>query len=157
MKSHNIWDEEYLKDKDYGADGIVESSPGYISSKNMVSVTPASKIYFKTTSYPQFVYEFDSSGTFIRRQQGSNTGTLYSLTDNTCFIHFSVSAYFAGGNTTYNNDICINLSSEFNGKYEPHGILTMTGGLKSAGSVYDEIKDGKYVKRVGEVDMGTLN
>lgn len=62
--------------------------------------------------------------------------------------------------------LCINLSdAAFNGQYEPYkesevslglnsfqvtdGTNTITvNGLKSAGSVYDEIKDGKYIKRV---------
>ena len=35
-------------------------------------------------------------------------------------------------------------------------ITTITGGLKSAGSVYDEIVGNKYIKRVGEVDLGSL-
>lgn len=62
--------------------------------------------------------------------------------------------------------LCINLSdTAFNGQYEPYkeselqlglnsfqvtdGTNTITvNGLKSAGSVYDEIKDGKYIKKV---------
>ena len=58
--------------------------------------------------------------------------------------------------TTYNNNICVNRSnSAFNGKYFSHNNITFTE-LKSAGSVYDEIRDGKYIKRVGSVDLGTL-
>lgn len=62
--------------------------------------------------------------------------------------------------------LCINLSdAAFNGQYDPYkesevqlglnsfqvtdGTNTITvNGLKSAGSVYDEIKGGKYIKRV---------
>ena len=58
-----------------------------------------------------------------------------------------------GGNST---DTIINLSSSFNGQYEPHGILTING-LKSAGSVYDEIVGNKLVKRMGRQDLGALN
>ena len=69
----------------------------------------------------------------------------------------------------------LNLSdASRNGQYEPYwkrrielglksfkvkdgqgNVITITGGLKSAGSVYDEIVGNKYVKRVGSVDLGT--
>lgn len=65
--------------------------------------------------------------------------------------------------TTYNNDICINVSDpNRNGEYEPHFelITIFPDGMKSAGSVRDEIVkvDGvwKAIKRVGSVDMGDL-
>lgn len=80
-----------------------------------------------------------------------------------------------GGNAT---DTIINLSDPSrNGTYEPYktntielNLPTLTGklngegesvtvfpeGLKSAGSVYDEIVGDKAIKRVGIVDLGTL-
>lgn len=76
------------------------------------------------------------------------------------------------------SDICINLSdASKNGTYEAYekhtlqlgldafdvkdsedNIITVNG-LKSAGSAFDEIDlaRGKYIKRVGAVDMGTLS
>ena len=36
-------------------------------------------------------------------------------------------------------------------------IITINGGLKSAGNVYDEIIGDKYIKRIGEVDLGSLS
>jgi hypothetical protein len=75
--------------------------------------------------------------------------------------------------TTYNHDICINLSdTSINGKYFPYikrqEDLSLVRkyfpqGMKSAGSAHDEIRynkaSGKWEKvvRIGEVDMGTLN
>ena len=75
------------------------------------------------------------------------------------------------------NNICINLSDPAkNGTYEPYrkstmqlnlgsfqvrdsqgNVTTITGGLKSAGMVKDEIVGNKYIKRVGSVDMGSLS
>ena len=66
--------------------------------------------------------------------------------------------------TTYNNDICINISdSSKNGQYEPYTSSTTSlpistyfpTGMKSAGSVYDELSD-KAITRVGSVDLGSL-
>lgn len=67
------------------------------------------------------------------------------------------------------SDICIHLvnTGYRNGEYEPYidstrQLPTVEGGLKSAGTVYDEIKFNKatlkweYIKRVGEVDLGDL-
>jgi hypothetical protein len=74
--------------------------------------------------------------------------------------------------TTYNHDICINLSDpSINGKYFPYikrvedlSIIRkyFPEGMKSAGTAHDEIRynkaSGKWEKvvRIGEVDMGSL-
>lgn len=74
--------------------------------------------------------------------------------------------FYTSYGTTYNNDICINLSwsGYRNGEYEPYEehILELPygvygDGLKSAGTAYDEVTEERYVKRIGVVDMGTLN
>ena len=62
--------------------------------------------------------------------------------------------------TTYNHDICINLhhTGYRDGEYEPYKEVThalplsqITNGepLRKAGSVYDEINETEYIKRVG--------
>ena len=73
-------------------------------------------------------------------------------------------------------NICINISDPAkNGTYEPYrkstmqlnlgsfqvrdsqgNVTTITGCLKSAGSVRDEIVGNKYIKRVGSEDLGRL-
>ena len=74
---------------------------------------------------------------------------------------------------TYNHDICINLSdASINGKYFPYvkrmqslNIISryFPDGMKSAGNAHDEIRYNKAtqkweaVKRIGEVDLGTLD
>lgn len=78
-----------------------------------------------------------------------------------------------GDMTTYNHNICINLSDPaVNDKYFPYikrqedlGIIRkyFPEGMKSAGTAHDEIRynkaSGKWEKvvRIGEVDMGTLS
>lgn len=75
---------------------------------------------------------------------------------------------------TYNNDICINLSHSGvrDGEYEPYKEFThdlswikryFPNGMKSAGSVYDEIQYNEStqqwvaIQRIGEVDLGSLD
>ena len=69
---------------------------------------------------------------------------------------------------TYNNDICINLhhTGWRDGEYEPYKEVThslplsqITNGepLRKAGSVYDEINETEYIRRVGVVDLGSYD
>lgn len=108
------------------------------------------------------------------------SGATIIAPNNASYIRFYRTQAFGG---SYANDICINFSDPArNGTYEPYkkytlplGIPTLTGklngegesvlvcpdGLKSAGTVYDElIVENGYavgmVKRVGQVDLGTL-
>lgn len=63
-------------------------------------------------------------------------------------------------------DICVNISwsGVRNGDYEPYwdSILSLPiadyfeDGMKSAGTAYDELTPNKAVKRMGEVDLGSL-
>jgi phage-related protein len=61
--------------------------------------------------------------------------------------------------------LCINLSSPRNGTYEPHWSSqraipaiaeNFPDGMRSAGSVYDELTASEAITRVGSVDLGTL-
>lgn len=79
--------------------------------------------------------------------------------------------YVTGGDDT----TCIHLvwSGYKNGEYEPYnkrivslpittivdnnGNTLFPDGLRSAGSIYDEITSTKAIKRIGAVDLGTLN
>ena len=75
--------------------------------------------------------------------------------------------YGSGDIDSYLLDVCINLSwsGYRNGEYEPYWsrmlnlpILTyFSDGMKSAGSVRDELTKDKAVKRIGVVDLGTLD
>jgi hypothetical protein len=108
---------------------------------------------------------------------GLSGESLFHTPPKAAYILFYVST------TTYNHDICLNLShsGRRNGEYEAYWdselsvpVTTLTGkkdgegssvvvfpdGLKRVGSVYDEIKkvgnQTVAIKRVGSVDLGTL-
>ena len=153
--SHNIWDEEW----EVGTidnDGQPAPSSLVIRSKKFIPVFPNTDYYKKSgialptdTHFLQYYYDADKN--FI---SAGAWGPTFTTPANCHFIKLKGDTTY--GNT-YANDICINLSSSFNGQYEPHGILTMEGGLKSAGSVRDEIVGNKFVKKVGRVDLGSVD
>lgn len=108
------------------------------------------------------------------------TNKNFTTPSNARYFRFVLGTQY--GNT-YRHDICINISdTSRNGEYEPYEehsvslpVTTITGklngegesvvvfpdGMKSAGTAYDEIYtvgDKTYaIKRVGSVDLGTLN
>jgi hypothetical protein len=81
------------------------------------------------------------------------TNNTFTTPANCRYIKFSYQG------TTYKNDICINLSHSGyrNGEYEPYWTSTLAlpvatyfpTGMKSAGSVYDELTETKAIQRVG--------
>ena len=184
----NQWDEEW----EVGTVGISNNmatkvaSSTQIRTKNWLRVLPG-QVYKCTclkANYGGFYvvgasslndlgygYSNNSQGLLLSRS-GGETFTVPSW----CYyILFSMAAAYG---TTYNHDICINLSDDArNGQYEPYKksiidipITTLTGklngtgdsvtifpdGLKSVGGVYDEITSTKAIKRICALDLGTL-
>lgn len=156
VKSHNIWDEEWENGIYNPTSGAKESNPECIRSKNKIRILPNTTYYINKAGVNGVfgVFYYDENENFISSVTGSSVGTTVTTPSNATYMTFRC---YSSYGTTYNNDICINVSSSFNGQYEPHGDITITGGLKSAGSVYDEIVGNKYVKRIKQVDMGELD
>lgn len=118
-----------------------------------------------------FVYQYDKNKEYIGFLHISDDGlaTKKLQTDSRCrYIRVVYDINFE-------NDICIHLAHTGyrNGDYEPYkefrrdlpikdikdkdGNQLFPNGLLSAGSVYDEITATKAIKRIGVVDLGTLN
>lgn len=178
----NQWDEEWEAGNIDNSGGNMNDGSTRIRSKNYILVYSGKAYYFKCTAKIA-VACYDSSKTFLGWIQNNNyeIGTTQSffdshvvtIPDNCYYIRFNTVMTYG---TTYNHDICINISdASKNGTYEPYrkstiqlnlssfqvldsqgNVTTIEGGLKSAGSVYDEIVGNKYIKRVGSVDLGTL-
>lgn len=180
----NQWDEEW-EVGNLNSNGVPIEGMGSIRSKNYIQSlgNETYKFYCSSVSVSQFVvYFYDANKNMIpytgegAYQNGYNGSSgLFTTPSGTAFMRFR------GTNTygpTYNNDICINISDATrNGTYEAYRedktslpITTLKGklngsgssvtifpdGMKSAGSVYDEIKvDGgqlKAIKRLGSRD-----
>lgn len=171
----NQWDEEW-ENGAFGTNGEnltdVQSSI-HTKNKNKIKVLPNTNYYFKTTT-PIFGFWYDSNMNFITWDNYSNKNIISPT--NAHYLNF-----YLYQTNKYNNDVCLNLSHSGyrNGQYEPYkesilqlpiktikdnnGNLLFPDGLRSAGTAYDEIVYdealGKYkaIKRIGDVDMGTLN
>ena len=160
----NQWDEEWEVGV-LDANGQNLSDNTRIRSKEYTPVFPSTNYYFKSQN-ALIIYWYDANKTVISYTSGNNF--IVESPSGARYCRFYV--YSTTYGTTYANDICINLSdASKNGTYEPYwkrtinlgldsfkvkdgqgNVLTITGGLKSAGSVYDEIVGNKYIKRVGE-------
>lgn len=162
----NAWDEEWelgYIDVTIGGNGKVSSNNSRIASKNYCPCIANCKYYVRAL-YALNIIWFDANKKVLGY---NNTKGLVTSPSNACY--FKINTYENYG-TTYNHDICINLSHTGyrNGEYKPYETFTrqlptVEGGLKSAGSVFDEIRYNQttrkweYIKRVGVVDLGTLS
>lgn len=153
VKSHNIWDEEWESGTIDPNSGLPAGDSNHIRSKNLIHIVPGGTYYFRAPSACTFIiWCYTKEGTPIRRlAYGTAPGEKTYPAD----VEYIKFATYGTYGSTYQNDICINVSSSFNGQYEPHGVLTFNG-VPSAGSVYDEIVGNKYVKREAQVDLGDL-
>ena len=76
-----------------------------------------------------------------------------------------ISGTYGSNIETWWKDVCINISNPSkNGTYEPYTSSTLSlpistyfpTGMKSAGSVYDELTPSNAITRIGAVDLGSL-
>ena len=163
----NAWDEEWELGLIYSATGEIANNSNVKRSKNFFPVLPNTAYYATYNGSSLYLFWYDKDKNFIKNQ-GMYAGYSYTSPSNAAFAKF-----YTGG-TTYNHDICINISDPaINGKYFPYikrqedlGIIRkyFPQGMKSAGSAHDEIRYNKasgkkeYSKGILKaVDLGTLN
>lgn len=169
----NQWDEQWENGYIVSTTGQSFPSTNVICSKNFIPVVPNKTYYFKSpSSNHSHVYEYDKDFLFIGViwSKGNN---IFTTSPNSKYIKITVGSTDAPF-STYNNDICINLSHTGveNGKYEPYWDATkdlsviqkyFPNGMRSAGSIYDEISFDETtqkwvaIQRVGNVDLGSLS
>lgn len=170
----NQWDEEWELGAISAADGTNAVNNNVIRTKGYIPVIPNATYYFKvgngfasSTITPRY---YDADKNYIGyvdangNTNGANIAAGRVMPSNCHYMRFGLDSAYG---KTYNNDICINLSwsGYRNGEYEPYwtqerAIDTATyfpDGMKSAGSVHDELTATKAVKRVGVVDLGALD
>ena len=161
----NQWDEEWEVGSIDSTTGQNTTASNLIRAKNYIPVFPDTA-YFMKTPVSAIVYYYDTNKNFIGSGlSGSDLSAYRFTTPSNCrFIRFRTSV---GYGNTYNHDICINLSwsGYRNGEYEPYWSRTLNlpistyfpDGMKSAVSVRDELTNDKAVKRIGVVDLGSLD
>lgn len=180
----NQWDEEYEEGYWNAYNGQPGSGSNWRRSKNPIPALPSTDYYWhngNASNTSGYLVYYDSSMGYLGSSVSdpAQYGYFHRTPDKCAYIHF-----YAGATNFSTDKICINISDPSrNGTYEPYkkntvelNLPTLTGkvngegesvviasdGLKSAGSVYDEgiVENGyitKIVKRIGVVDMGTLN
>ena len=162
----NQWDEEWEVGGINTSNGKNNAETDKIRGKNFIRVTPSSEYYCKSPIASR-IFFYDSNKNYISNDYLSANSS-FTILDNAYYIRFRIASDYG---TTYNHDICINLSDpDKNGTYEPYTEFRrdlptelFEGGMKSAGTAYDEIYWDKAkranvkVQRFGGVDLGTLN
>lgn len=161
----NQWDEEWESGiwDIYSAQegtGEKQSLSGYIRCANKIPVIPNSTYYFKrsATINDSYIGFYDANGDYLHANQYSGAGFngLFTIPDSCHYITFYANI------TTYNHDICVNLSwsGSRNGEYkayETHEYAMPSGELRGIPKldannriVYDGDRyypDGKNEKR----------
>ena len=175
----NLWDEEWELGAYHPSTGEKLASSNQIRSKNMFACLPRTSYYWRIPdkangTYMGFCSFYDISRVFISREPfGPRTFLTVTTPSNARFVAFDLRTEYG---TTYNNDICINLSDTvINGQYFPYekheldlswvkdikdaaGVKLFEDGMKSAGTAFDEVWKNKAVKRIGvKVFDGTEN
>lgn len=170
MVGFNQWDEEWeVGGINYttGQNGV---DANRIRSKNYISVFPSTTYYAtcSTTSAAYSAYWYDAEKNYIKATYPTMNGTFVSP-ENARYMRFTTPVAYG---TTYNHDICINLSwsGTRNGEYEPYvkhtypldSSLTLRGipKLDASNNLYYDgdtyAADGTVTRKYGIVDLGTL-
>ena len=166
----NLFDEEMVVGNISQTDGQDTTGTSAIRSVNYIPVIPGLNYYLTIASiYPGYrVFRYGADKAYLGTV--SLTQGAFTIPDDTYFIRFQIAVSVYG--TVYKNDVCFSLSDPSrNGTYEPHwrselelNIPTLTGklngtgnsvvifpdGLRSAGTVFDEIVGNKAIKRIGK-------
>ena len=163
----NQWDEEWELGAISTSTGGNYADNARVRSKNYIPILPNTQYWFKRGDTPTTctVFWYDANKNFI-----SSAGQSWSYEIRTTPANAHYMRFFYIG-TTYNHDICINLSDPSrNGEYEPYtkhsypldssltlrGVPRLVDGkLAFDGDVYPP--SGEVQRRYGVVDLGTLN
>lgn len=115
----NQWDEEWEVGKIDASTGANVPQSNRIRSKNYIPVLPSTTYYFLSNNVLAEWFEYDANKNFLRYVSPDIKDTTFT-TGNDCYYR-RFCMYSAYG-TTYNHDICINLSwdGERDGEYEPY-------------------------------------
>ena len=167
----NQWDEEWESGY-WDDDGVKKSNDNCIRSKNYIPIIPNTA--YNVTPPPNATTRgvtfrvLDSNKNIINSVSGITAPRVINIPQNGYYAVFSTAALDAI--STYNNDICINISdTSRNGQYEPYtektyplygaefrGLfkLDSNNNLYADGDEYTP--DGNVKRKYGIVDLGSL-
>lgn len=169
----NIYDEEW--EHGLWADGAKIDNAHYLRAKNLINILPNTTYHlhsdsaYDATQFCFLVNEFDAKGVFIKTIPLIGRDVAYTSSGNCYYIGISWGDWSDQGlPTTYNHDICINISNPtIDGQYFPYeehsldlswikdikdenGVTLFPNGLCSVDEIYDEANKGRAIKRIGQ-------
>jgi hypothetical protein len=169
MVGFNQWDEEWEVGSYDSSIATVQkntSDTSHIMSKNPIPVLEGMTYYMNSAGKNVHLIVADDAENVLWRTTSLNNGT-FNIPSGGRFVYFNTAQDYG---TTYNHDICINLSDPAkNGTYKPYvkhsyaldpsvvlrGIPKLANGkLYYDGDRY--LPDGTVERRYGIVDLGTL-
>lgn len=160
----NLWDEEWENGIINATTGQNESLTTFSRSTNYIRIFAKQYYFKKPKDILVYIYCYDADKNYIGQQDPFATndgGGMFTPLTGSAYIRFTAKQ------TTYNHDICINLSDPaINGKYFPYekheldlswvkdikdaeGVKLFEDGMRSAGTAFDEVGKNKAVKRIG--------
>lgn len=167
---YNAFDGEIESGTYSGTTGLKTTQADNYRSKNNIKVIAGQQytLEWNVQAGTILLYFYDGNNNFINYQLNNTpTGTLsktYTIPDNCSYITFAFYKSGSAWGTTPPSNTQIAFHLTWDGSktgYEPYYTQTYAlpnVELKSAGSVYDELKpDGTLIRRVGSVDLSTLD
>lgn len=158
----NQWDGTtqvgYINDKT----GVITSNSSYLCT-DFIRVIPNQEYYINTEQATgRWGAWYDANKNYVAGIL--NYDQVYVAPSTAAYVRLTIKTADSGNPDTF----CINLhhTGYRDGEYEPYKEVThalpldvITNGepLRKAGSVYDEINETEYIKRVGVVDLGSLS
>lgn len=171
-RGFNAWDEALEDGEINTTTGQNVGDSAYMRSKNYIPVLPNTSYYYKApqTTLHARIFQYDANKKFISYNGTSSwLNNTFTTSSDTHYLRFMLVKEYYGN--TYNNDICINISSDRNGQYEPYqkrtyaldSTLTLRGIPKLSadnvlyydGDTYEP--DGTVTRKYGIVDLGTFD
>ena len=155
----NIWDEQWESGTYNGTTGAKQNSSTALRNKKPIPVLNA--VYYAkfsgviTSSNNVLVFAYDADMTYLGNIQITSSNPdreLTTLPANTAYINFR----WIG--STYGNNICINVSGVYNGRYEAYNgdVETVTFGTSVYGGRLN-VKTGELVVDRNIIDLGDLS
>lgn len=153
----NQWDEQWETGV-IDSDGTVNHTYTNRKTTSFIRVIPATEYYQQcpdSALFGRFAF-YDANKNLVQYNVNGFETHRILVPSNALYLRITFGGSYG---TAYNHDICINISDPArNGTYEPYWSSERTipaatyfpQGLRSAGSVYDELRADAAVTRVGE-------
>lgn len=152
----NQWDGTW-ENGGISTSGVNETYAGRSRCIGYIPVFPETAYYHNDTIA---VFYYDANKGFISSRPGFKSPTTFTTPAGCHYIRFIYNASAIPDNT-----VCINISNPaLNGTYRPYAKQQRTipaatyfpNGMRSVGTVHDELTSDAAIVRVGAMDLGTL-